>query len=791
MAVSPALQRTREHLEDLLFAVDAARSSVVLHVQTSQGSGEFSIARGALRGAAYGDVSGAPALRAALDAGVLTYQVHQVTQHPPAIGPDGKEIDAGPRLSELVLSATPGGQGRSGHYMRSQLVRTPFPLPSDLSPLEAKVAERLGKGTSPLALVKEVEATPEEFLQAVRRLVERGLIVPGGEKSSAPGSFSATLPSAESRQPLDVVRRAAMFGGATMIGGGPMKGAATLFGGSPSVPNVTERPQPDDPPTRRPHDRMGSTQMAGSFSDLALSEPATLRHHAPPEATNLARASVATIALASGQDIVPVPSQRFEAETLRELGGLNRAIHSSRRPVLPSADEVSAAAHLEPELPVVGRYEVLARIKSGGVGSVYLCRLKGTSGFQRLFAMKVLRVGVAHDPLLIREFFREARVLSTLHHPNVIGIVDAGSEKEPYLVLDYVEGGSLFELCQASPETRDPAVIVAIMLDALAGTSAVHQATDDAGEPLQLVHHDLTPHNLLVGVDGACRVADFGVARTGAPREGERQYGKPAYVAPERYLGAPGDHRSDLFSLGVVLYTALTGVNPFAGANSEETRRNILLGHVPPPSTVGLRPHPCFDWVCEKALAPKPNERFQSAEEMMMQLRRIAAREELIASPSQVAQWVRSVLHDRLDARRKLLRPTQPPPQRTSEAPPAPQFETAEAPQRSLSNPPSSYASWEKTEALPSRPSAPMLESPSSFEPPPLVTKKVALSIAISCVLIVLATAIFAPELFGSLFASPVEADASEAQKPAIEPTEGNEKQKPEVIIPEIRPAGK
>lgn len=805
MAVSPAPQRSREHLEDLLFAVDAARASVVVHVQTSEGSGEFSIARGVLRGAAYAEALGAAALRAVLEANVLSYQVHQVTEQPPKVGPDGQAVDEGPRLSELLQSVKPSVQGRSGFYMRSRLERTPLPLPADLSPLEAHVAERLAQGASPLELVSKVNATPEEFVKSLRVLVERGVVVPSPESAPSSRPFSTTLPSERGTQPFDVVRGSGVMGG------------VTLLGGSPPLPNITERAQPDRPSTRKPQNHLGRTQMAGSFASFELAEPATLRDLAPPEAANRARAMAATISLASGPDDVPVPSLRFEPETLEELGGLNSAIHSSRKPVLLASEERRVDQSPEHALPVVGRYEVLARIKRGGVGSVYLCRLKASSGFQRLFAMKVLRVGVAHDPLLIREFFREARVLSTLHHPNVIGIVDAGSEKEPYLVLDYVEGGSLFELCQESPDARDPAVVVAIMLDALAGTAAVHQATDDAGEPLQLVHHDLTPHNLLVGVDGACRVADFGVARTGTPKAGDKQYGKPAYVAPERYLGAPGDHRSDLFSLGVVLYTALTGVNPFQGANSEEIRRRVLLGHVPPASTVGLRPPPCLDWICEKALAQKPSERFQSAEEMMVQLRRIAGREELIASPSQVAQWVRSVCRDRLEARRKLLRPTQPPPPPEREAPEAPPFEPAQAEQRTLSRPPSSYATHERTEALPSRPAtAPppqeaALPAISGLEPPLSRRRKVTYYIAIAGVLLVLVGVLFAPNWWNSLFTVRDKHDASGvtaparilptvakrtaekpiAEKPGVEKSNDGQKSESEIVIPEIRPAGK
>src|SRR5690606_14507771 len=121
----------------------------------------------------------------------------------------------------------------------------------------------------------------------------------------------------------------------------------------------------------------------------------------------------------------------------------------------------------------------------------------------------------------------------------------------------------------------------------------------------------------LVGVDGTCRVTDFGVARTRGGSLGSMPTrGKPSYVAPERLLEQPFDHRADIFSVGVVLYQALTGVDPFLGASPEETLRNVLEHPVQPPSEVGLRPPPALDWICMRALARSPHERFQSAEEM-------------------------------------------------------------------------------------------------------------------------------------------------------------------------------
>ena len=413
---------------------------------------------------------------------------------------------------------------------------------------------------------------------------------------------------------------------------------------------------------------------------------------------------VAIAAAAQGQlreSEMPVPSERLEAEVLQQLGKLDEALKSSpRAPSFdwippergewsssglaaeePAADSDAERAESGPSssidapspgsvpsqsalpgegpmvgpagLPTVGRYEVLARLKSGGMGSVYMCRLSGNAGFRRLFAMKVLHAHLNRDKEALESFQREARVLACVHHPNIVGVVDFGSEREPYIVLEYVEGGSLHELFRATTGGRDPRLLLTIILDVLEGLNAAHGANDEHGEPLGLVHCDLCPQNILVGVDGMARVTDFGIAQTNESRlHPEQLRGKPRYLAPERSTTNSTDQRVDLFSLGVVLYAGLTGVEPFVGETAEETRWNVSNKVVPAPSTVGFRPPPSLDWVCLKALAKDPAGRFQTADEMAIQLRRIAEREGLLASRSELTEWVRMTLAPSLAARR-------------------------------------------------------------------------------------------------------------------------------------------
>jgi len=399
---------------------------------------------------------------------------------------------------------------------------------------------------------------------------------------------------------------------------------------------------------------------------------------------------------------IPVPSSRLDQDTLNQLDELNAALQSSRKPQIRLTDEALWPGSLRmrglpdsrppsephppsslgldlplgelpspgsvphprdlpgeqpdsesPLLPRVGRYEVLARLKRGGMGSVYMCRLTGTAGFRRLFAMKVLHGHLAEQRESLVAFFHEARVLGELHHPNIVGIADVGTPHEPYIVMDYVEGGSLAELFRVTSTGRDPALVISIVLDALHGLSYAHSARDENGEPLELVHCDVTPHNLLVGIDGTCRVTDFGIARTRKELGNTSLVqGKPGYLAPERLRQHPADHRSDVFSMGVVLYIGLTGTEPFRGSTQEESFELVLRGRVQPPSEVGLRPPPALDWVCMKALASDPNARFGSAEEMAQQLHRVADRENLLTSASEVGRWVKASLGPTLAARR-------------------------------------------------------------------------------------------------------------------------------------------
>jgi eukaryotic-like serine/threonine-protein kinase len=407
---------------------------------------------------------------------------------------------------------------------------------------------------------------------------------------------------------------------------GTIVGPAVVSGGPSQSPTPTWEP---------PSDR---TMTAGS---LVRSPAAAV---ARPGGARRGDERVADIAHAIG--LQPLPAVLQDPRAVADGVRLDQQVEAARAAGLTGA---SAPA-------LVGRYEVLLRIARGGMGTVYLARITGEGGFRRLFALKVIRDHLSQNDEYVRMLLQEARIASRLHHPNVVGIVDIGTlANQHYLVMDYVEGCTFSELLKVHRRTRPAHLIVPIVLDALTGLHAAHTLVDDDGVPLTLVHCDFSPQNMLLGTNGICRITDFGIARatTAWNERSSITRGKPAYVSPEQVIGRPLDRRSDVFSAGVVLWNALTGEQLFDGDSPERTLNAVLNKPIAPPSTVGLRPPSCFDRVCLRALQRDPDRRYQSAEEMLIELRRIAIAEDYLAPSSEVAQWVIDTFGRQLELRRQ------------------------------------------------------------------------------------------------------------------------------------------
>jgi serine/threonine-protein kinase len=301
----------------------------------------------------------------------------------------------------------------------------------------------------------------------------------------------------------------------------------------------------------------------------------------------------------------------------------------------------------------IGRYELLTRIGHGGMGTVYLCRTNSEqTGFRRHFALKLLRSHLSDDPSATEAFLAEARIAGVIHHANVISVLDAGfHDHRPYLVMDYVEGCSLRQLIRA-PDGKSPKLLLPVIIDALTGLSAVHTLRDDEGVELGLVHCDISPENLLVGIDGSCRLTDFGISRSIHFSNSGVTQGKLGYLAPEQIAGSRFDQRADLFSMGVVLWNALTGRELFSGKELERRLSHPFEFSAPAPQETGAESSPALDRVILRALAGNPKQRFESAQEMLHELQIAAQLTWKLATTNDIEAWVRNTAGTELALRR-------------------------------------------------------------------------------------------------------------------------------------------
>ncbi len=308
------------------------------------------------------------------------------------------------------------------------------------------------------------------------------------------------------------------------------------------------------------------------------------------------------------------------------------------------------------------RYELIAEIASGGMGVVVLARIAGAGGFERFFALKLMHPHLTADADFVGMLLDEARLAAKIHHPNVVSMVDIHSSEQGHcLVMDYVEGFQLLELLEhpeLSPEQRIR-LGNRILLDAMAGLEAAHNLRGDDGMTFGLVHRDVSPQNILVGLDGVGRITDFGIAqaatRIAASRPGMIK-GKPAYMAPEQVRATRVDRRADIWALGVILWETLVGERLFPADSDAATVLAVVDKTIPPPSSLihGLSPE--LDAVCLRALERDPGQRWDTAREMAGALERAASRAGLLADSHEVSDRVRQVFAVRIDRRKKAIR---------------------------------------------------------------------------------------------------------------------------------------
>ncbi|MFO0726300.1 MAG: protein kinase [Myxococcota bacterium] len=302
----------------------------------------------------------------------------------------------------------------------------------------------------------------------------------------------------------------------------------------------------------------------------------------------------------------------------------------------------------------VGRYVLHDEIASGGMAAVHLGRLLGPAGFSRTVAIKRLHPEHARDPEFVAMFLDEARLAARIQHPNVVPIVDVVAlSGQLFLVMEYIQGESLSRLMRAAEKRGERVpqpIALAIMADALYGLHAAHEAKDERGEPLSIVHRDVSPHNILVGRDGAARVLDFGIAKA-ASRASTTQDGKVkgkfTYMAPEQLKRGPVDRRADVFAASIVLWEVLTGARLFAAEDLAGIVARVLNDVIEPPSARLPSISPALDAIVMKGLERAVERRYASALEMARDLEAHGG----LARPAEVGAWVERISGDVLEKR--------------------------------------------------------------------------------------------------------------------------------------------
>ncbi len=298
------------------------------------------------------------------------------------------------------------------------------------------------------------------------------------------------------------------------------------------------------------------------------------------------------------------------------------------------------------------------------MATVYLARVSGVGGFQRFVAIKRLHPHLAREPEFIEMFLDEARLAARIHHPNVVSILEIGStEQGYYIVMEYVEGDTLGRLLSRVGQlgSRLPLEVgLRIVIDMLAGLEAAHELTDDDGNPLLIVHRDVSPQNVLVGVDGNAKLTDFGVARATSrlsiTRTGQLK-GKVAYMAPEQAQGdAAVDHRADIFAAGIVLWEVLAGRRLFKAEGDAQTLNRVLTDPIPSVQSVWSDVPPVLDAITARALHRDRASRYQTALELAEDLEKEARSLGLDGTNRDVASYLEEALGPEITSQREAVR---------------------------------------------------------------------------------------------------------------------------------------
>ncbi|MEM9493150.1 MAG: serine/threonine-protein kinase, partial [Myxococcota bacterium] len=316
-----------------------------------------------------------------------------------------------------------------------------------------------------------------------------------------------------------------------------------------------------------------------------------------------------------------------------------------------------------PVRAVFGKYTLIGKLAKGGMGEIYLARLGGVAGFEKIVVIKRILPHLAENKRYVAMLWDEARIAARLSHPNVCQVLELDEvDGEYYIAMEYLEGITMADLLRLMAQRKsllDPRLAVAMITQVCEGLHAAHELVDRQGNPTNLVHRDISPSNLFITAAGPVKILDFGIAKTPDQLANTRTgtiKGKWAYMSPEQVLRKPLDRRSDIFSLGVVTYEALSSRRLFRRKSEYEICRAITERDAPP--LRDLRPDipEPLSQVVATALARRRHCRYDTASAMSKALTRSLTAIGGPASMSEVSEFVWQIFAKELEARRAFVR---------------------------------------------------------------------------------------------------------------------------------------
>ncbi len=296
----------------------------------------------------------------------------------------------------------------------------------------------------------------------------------------------------------------------------------------------------------------------------------------------------------------------------------------------------------------VGRYRIVRHLASGGMAELYIARQEAMGGFEKEIVVKILQPKYAENPRVVQMFLDEARLAAKLNHQSIVHVYDVAEDGGmKYIAMEYIRGETLTEIVKhglAAGKYLPLEHAVHIVRQTAAGLAYAHTWREPDGHLLRIVHRDVSPTNILVTMEGQTKIVDFGIARAQAElrEEGGGVIGKASYMSPEQVKGEGVDTRSDIFSLGIILYELALGQRLYRGT-ADAVMKRIVEDKVAPPTAVRRDFPPALELIVMRALEKRPQDRYQSAEEMRVDLEEFLADEGLRTGSRRMALYMKEI----------------------------------------------------------------------------------------------------------------------------------------------------